>query len=167
MCSRLRASAGTQPARASGAATVRHKLPDQKVSDLFLKQGLTRWLAGIICAATLFQAGCSRPVASSAFVAIEHEISPEPIRVGSATLILKLSDARGKPVTGAHIAIETDMSHAGMSPGFADAKETEAGRYQTPLEFRMAGDWVILLHVTLPGGTKLERQIDVRGVRPN
>jgi hypothetical protein len=31
----------------------------------------------------------------------------------------------------------------------------------------MAGDWVILLHVTLPDGKKLERQFDVRGVRPN
>ena len=59
------------------------------------------------------------------------------------------------------------MSHAGMSPVFADAKEVDAGRYQAHLEFAMAGDWVILLHVTLPGGKKLERQIDVRGVRPN
>jgi hypothetical protein len=132
-----------------------------------LKQGLTRGLAGIVYAATLLQTGCSRPVASSALAAIEHEISPEPIRVGSAAIILKLSDATGKPVTGAHIAIETDMSHAGMRPGFAEAKEAQAGCYNAPLEFQMAGDWVILLHITLPDGTKLERQIDVRGVRPD
>jgi hypothetical protein len=135
------------------------------VSASFLKPGLSRWLAGIVCAASLLQASCSRPVASSAFVAIEYEISPKPIRVGSA--ILKLSDASGKPVTGAHIAIETDMSHAGMSPGFAEAKEAEAGHYQAQLKFQMAGDWVILLHGTLPEGTKLERQIDLRGVRPD
>jgi hypothetical protein len=79
---------------------------------------------------------------------------------------LKLSDATGKPLTGAHIAIEADMSHPGMSPLFAEAKETELGHYQAHLEFQMAGDWVILLHVTLPDGKKLERQIDVRGVRP-
>jgi hypothetical protein len=54
-----------------------------------------------------------------------------------------------------------------MSPGFAEAKEAELGRYQAHLEFPMAGDWVILLHITLPDGKKLERQIDVRGVRPN
>ena len=66
------------------------------------------------------------------FVAIEHEISLKPIGVGSATIILELSDASGKPV-----------------------------------EFQMTGDWVILLHVTLPDGKKLKRQIDVRGVRPN
>jgi len=59
------------------------------------------------------------------------------------------------------------MSHAGMSPVFAEAKEAGPGRYQAHLEFQMAGDWVILLHVTLPGGKKLERQIDVRDVRAN
>jgi hypothetical protein len=147
--------------------TIQKRLPDHEVSDLFLKQGVTRRLAGVVCAATLLQTGCSRPVASSAFVAIEHEICPEPIRVGSATIILKLSDAGGKPITGAHIAIETDMSHPGMSPGFAEAKEAEPGRYRAHLEFQMAGDWVILLHIALPDGKKLERQIDVRGVRPN
>jgi hypothetical protein len=143
------------------------KLPDKKVSAPFLKPVLTRWLVSIVCAALLLQADCSRPVATSDFVAIEHEISPEPIRVGSATIVLKLSDASGNPVTGAHIAIEADMSHSGMSPGFAETKETGAGRYKASLEFPMAGDWVILLHVTLPDGKKLERQIDIRGVQPN
>jgi hypothetical protein len=78
-----------------------------------------------------------------------------------------LADSAAKPITGAHIAIEADMSHAGMSPGFAEANETDPGRYQARLEFPMAGDWVILLHVTLRDGKKLERQFDVRGVRPN
>jgi len=31
----------------------------------------------------------------------------------------------------------------------------------------MAGDWVILLHGALRNGEKLERQFDVRDVRPN
>jgi hypothetical protein len=57
------------------------------------------------------------------------------------------------------------MSQPGMSPEFADAKEAGPGRYQAHLEFPMAGDWVILLHVTLPDGKKLERRIDVRGVQ--
>jgi hypothetical protein len=100
------------------------------------------------------------------FVSIEHEISPQPARVGPVTVTFKLADANSKPLTGAHIAIEADMSHPGMSPLFSEAKESEPGRYQAHLEFSMAGDWVILLHVTLPDGKKLERQIDVRGVQP-
>ena len=59
------------------------------------------------------------------------------------------------------------MSHAGMAPVFAEASETEPGQYQARLEFAMAGDWVILLHVRLPGGQSLERQFNVGSVRPN
>jgi hypothetical protein len=78
-----------------------------------------------------------------------------------------LSDAAGRPVTGARITIEADMSHAGMTPVFAEAKEVQPGSYQSRLTFEMAGDWVILLHGTLANGKKLERQFDVRGVQPN
>jgi hypothetical protein len=137
------------------------------VSNRSLKQQLARWLAVSACTATLLTASCSRSVGSSTFVAIEHEISPEPARVGPVTITLKLADSAAKPITGAHVAIEGDMSHPGMSPRFAEAKETDPGRYEARLEFPMAGDWVILLHVTLSDGKKLERQFDVRGVRPN
>lgn len=112
-------------------------------------------------------ASCSRPVESPDLVTVEHEISPAPARVGADTITFKLADAGGNPISGARIAVEADMSHAGMSPVFAEAKEEQPGRYQTHLQLQMAGDWVILLHVTLPGGKKLERQIEVRGVRPN
>jgi YtkA-like len=122
---------------------------------------------GLACAAFLLTAGCSRRVAPPALVAVEHEISPAPARVGPATVGFKLTDAAGKPITGARVAVEADMSHAGMGPVFAEAKEEAAGRYKANFEFQMAGDWVLLLHVTLPGGEKMERQIDVRGVRPN
>jgi YtkA-like len=125
-----------------------------------------RWLAVLDCAVMLLGVGCSRPVELPPVIEIEHEIFPEPSRVGPATIAFRLSDATGKPLTGAHIGIEADMSHPGMSPLFAEAQETEPGRYQAHLHFQMAGDWVILLHVTLPDGRKLERQIDVRGVRP-
>jgi YtkA-like len=158
---------GIRLAHASGGATIRQRLPDRRVLDRDFRQKLAQWLAAIACAATLLTTGCTRPAESPPAVEIEHVISPQPVRVGPATVTLKLADGAGKTVTGAHIEIEGDMSHAGMSPQFAEAEETEPGRYQAHLDFRMAGDWVILLHVTLPGGKKLEQEIDVRGVRPN
>jgi hypothetical protein len=149
------------------------RLRDRRAVDRSSKPGLAklglRGCGVLLGSAALISllASCSRPVEPSPFVAIEHEISPEPARVGTDTVTLKLSDAAGKPITGALIAVEADMSHAGMSPHFAEAKEEEgSGRYRAQLEFPMAGDWVILLHITLRGGKKLERQIDVRGVRP-
>jgi hypothetical protein len=158
---------GIRPAPASGGDTIRQKLSNRRVLDRDFVRALAKWLTGIACAASLLTSGCTRPAESPPVVEIEHAISPQPVRVGAATVMLKLADAAGKTIAGAHIAMEADMSHPGMSPLFADAKELEPGRYQARLDFQMAGDWVILLHVTLPGGEKLERQIDVRGVRPN
>jgi hypothetical protein len=151
-------------APANGAGTIRRRRLKRRVCAHGPRQ---RWLVGLACAAALLVSSCNRPAEPPTLVAIESSISPEPPRVGPATISFKLADASGKAVTGAKIAIEADMSHAGMSPMFAEAKEGEPGRYQSHFEFPMAGDWVVLLHITLSGGKKLERQIDVKGVRPN
>jgi YtkA-like len=119
------------------------------------------------CAATLFLTACSRPADSSRNITVEHEISPEPARTGPAVITVRLADPAAGVITGARATLEADMSDPGMAPVFEEAKEIEPGRYQAHLRFEMAGDWVILLHVTLPGGQKLERQFDVRDVRPN
>jgi len=78
-----------------------------------------------------------------------------------------LSDASAKPVVGASIVLEAVMSHAGMAPVFGGSTEVAPGRYSGNLAFSMAGDWVVLLHMKLADGTKVERQIDVKGVRAN
>lgn len=62
------------------------------------------------------------------------------------------------------MTLEGNMSHAGMVPVFAGARETEPGRYQSSMELSMAGDWFILVHVTLPDGRKIDRQFEIRGV---
>ena len=56
------------------------------------------------------------------------------------------------------------MSHAGMTPVFAPAKETEPGRYLSTMELSMAGDWHFVVHMTLPDGRQLERQFEIKGV---
>jgi hypothetical protein len=111
-------------------------------------------------------AGCHRAGDSAPpVITIEHEITPQPVRVGSATIILRLSDRSGKAVTGARVTLEGNMSHAGMAPVFAKANETEPGRYHAPLKFSMGGDWIVLVHMTLSDGQKLEQQFEIRGVR--
>ncbi len=59
------------------------------------------------------------------------------------------------------------MSHPGMSPVFGQAEELEAGRYQGQIGFAMAGDWVLLFHITLPDGRTLDRLVSVPAVRAN
>jgi hypothetical protein len=59
------------------------------------------------------------------------------------------------------------MAHPGMAPIFAKGKETSSGAYRSTLDLNMPGDWVIQLHIKLPTGETVERQIEVKGVRPN
>ena len=112
-------------------------------------------------------AGCSKRDSSTSPIVINSEVEPQPARVGPVTVTLKLSDATAKPVTGAHIQLEGDMSHPGMGPVFGEAKEIEAGRYQGALQLNMSGDWVVLAHVILADGRKFEPQINVSGVQAN
>jgi len=67
---------------------------------------------------------------------------------------------------GAHVRLEGNMSHAGMSPVFADTLEVAPGDYRANMEITMAGDWVILVHLILPDGAKLEHQFEIKGVAP-
>ncbi|HEV7682040.1 MAG TPA: FixH family protein [Pyrinomonadaceae bacterium] len=112
----------------------------------------------------LLATGCQRRP-EAPIVTIEHEVSPLPARLGPATITLRVIDLSGHAVTGARITLEGNMSHAGMAPVFAEAKELGSGRYQAHLEFTMGGDWIVLVHLTMPDGRKSEQQFDVKGVR--
>ena len=58
------------------------------------------------------------------------------------------------------------MTHAGMVPVFADASEIEPGRYQSILKLSMAGDWMVNVHVNLPGRRKEDHLFEIKGVEP-
>lgn len=118
----------------------------------------------VLCAG-LFLAGCGQRPEAQDGVSIEHEVTPQPPRVGAARIALRVSDAAGRPLSGARVRVEGNMSHAGMRPVFGEAKESEPGRYESALEFTMGGDWVILVRLTLPDGREIERQFDVKGVQ--
>ena len=122
---------------------------------------------GFACASVLLASGCRKPLEPRAAVAIEYEISPQPVRVGAVVLSVKLRDASGAPVAGARLQLEADMSHAGMAPASGEAREIAPGQYQGSLEFGMPGDWVVQIHVTLPDGRKLDREVSVAGVTTN
>lgn len=119
----------------------------------------------IVCAVMI--PGCRRAENGVPGIAVKEGITPQPTRVGPAVVSVELSDASSQPVSRAAIMVEADMSHPGMSPVFAEAKETAPGRYGAPVELNMAGDWVVLLHIKLADGRRIERQMDVRGVQPN
>lgn len=112
----------------------------------------------------LFAFGCHQS-ASTSDVTIEHEISPQPARVGIAAIRLKLKDKDGKTLPRARVELEGNMTHPGMSPVNGETRETAPGEYDGSLQFTMAGDWIILVNITLADGQRVQRQIEVRGVK--
>jgi hypothetical protein len=116
--------------------------------------------------AAVFFCGCHRTAAPSS-MSIQCEFTPQPPQAGPVILALKLSSSDAQPVTGAEITLEGDMSHPGMAPVFGEATEIGLGRYQGHLDFSMAGDWVILAHIKLANGRRLEHQMNLRAIRPN
>jgi len=124
-----------------------------------------RWMPVLLAAACAAATGCHNTTADPA-VYVAVSIAPQPPRVGAATVTVKLADPSARPLAGARISIEGDMSHPGMEPVFAKASEAEPGTYVAHLQLTMAGDWVILVQGRLADGRKIERQTDLRGVLP-
>jgi hypothetical protein len=124
-------------------------------------------LLALACAGTQGVSGCHAAVDVAPDISVQQQISPQPVRVGPATVVVQIGDAAAKPVTRASVVVEADMSHPGMSPVFGTASETAPGSYLAHIDFNMGGDWVVLLHIKLADGRKIERQVDVRGVRSN
>jgi len=108
--------------------------------------------------------GCTRSASQRSIVVSDEQITPQPPRAGVLTVNFRLADS-SKPLTGAHIILEGDMTHAGMAPVFGDAHEVSPGQYQGQVTLSMGGDWVVLMHITLPDGKNVEKQIDIPGVQ--
>jgi hypothetical protein len=91
----------------------------------------------------------------------------EPHRVGQVTVTVRVTQpSTGKPITGANVRLEGNMSHAGMAAVFAETTEVEPGLYRTNMEFTMAGDWLLSVYVTLKEGLHVDRQFEIKGVAP-
>jgi len=117
-----------------------------------------------LCVCIAITQACRHERDSAPDITLTHEISPQPPRVGPLTITFRIADASGKPVTGVHVQVEMDMSHAGMKAILAIARETEPGRYSSTIELSMAGDWFVMVYMTLPDGRKATRQFEINGV---
>ncbi len=109
----------------------------------------------------------SRPKSSgtSNDIGFVCDSAPTPSRVGVNTFTVTLTTAGGDRLAGAHISLEGDMSHPGMSPVFGEAKEIALGRYQGRLDLSMQGDWTVLFHITLQSGRSFDRQLNIRNIQ--
>lgn len=142
-----------------------HRVSHRGVPDLMVVS--RAWAAALLLAVAcscLALAGCTKGVQTANDVAIVCEVAPTPPREGDATITVTLTGADRRPVTGATVKVEGNMSHPGMRPVFADATEVGSGQYRAPFAFSMAGDWIISVNATLSDGRQLHKEVDVRGV---
>ncbi len=78
------------------------------------------------------------------------EVKAAAVGGGVVEVTVRDGDA---PVSGATVAVQGDMTHAGMAPVIADAPEAEPGLYRTgEFAFSMAGDWVVTAEVETADG---------------
>ena len=112
--------------------------------------GWRRWAA--VCGAALALVGCTPagPAAPAAPAAPDITIMLEAAPEGKegTYLIVHLVDAGGAAITDADVALEGNMTHAGMVPVVTDAVADDAdgeadGHYQVPFVFTMLGDWIV------------------------
>ena len=99
---------------------------------------------------------------------IAASVEPDPPQQKGNRVRVALSDAPGKPVDGAKVAITYDMPAMGSMPEMKssfDAKPAGAGAYEAGFDLPMAGSWTIIAnasagatsataHFTLTVGTK-------------
>jgi hypothetical protein len=127
---------------------------------------LAAWSLAALLALTLL-VSCRPPSdrvsgeSSADGAAVTVALLTRPARVGPASIEVTIRDG-DDAVTGASVRVTGDMTHAGMLPVVADATEVEDGVYRSDgFAFDMAGDWVITVDVTLPGGGRDQRTLAV------
>ena len=72
-------------------------------------------------------------------------ISPNPPVVGDNTLLVAVTDAQGKPVTGLKLSASVAMTSMDMGTAHPQAVESPAGRYPVTVNFSMNGPWRVIL----------------------
>ncbi len=131
----------------------------------------SRLFSGILLLTLGLVAGCrGEGPAGDPGLVLDVGISPTPPGVGPARLIISLTDTAGTPLSGAIVAVEGNMSHAGMVPVLDTARMTGPGQYLVDdFRFTMAGDWILTVEATLPDGrhTIHRQETDVVSVPPS
>ena len=88
--------------------------------------------------------------ATSAPVNIAATIASTP-KAGDNPLTISITDAEGKPVTGAAISTSVAMTSMDMGTTYPAVTEKGVGQYASTVNFSMAGPWRVKVKVTAPG----------------
>ena len=106
-----------------------------------------------------------KPVAAAVpVISIGWSTSAKPTQAEPIDVAFQPKDETGKPLTGASIDVEANMTHPGMAPIYAKAEEKSPGTYVARMKFTMAGDWILFLTVKQADGPIIKQEIPLSGV---
>jgi hypothetical protein len=103
---------------------------------------------------------CTGCTSADQNTSIEIEVDPDPPTTGPSVLVASLSDQNGNSIVGAQVNGQGSMSHEGMQPIHASFREVGDGKYETPFEWNMAGEWKFTITVALSNGGEVSQEFD-------
>ncbi len=92
--------------------------------------------------------GMKMPAAASSATITAALSAPKS---GDNALQIAVTDAQGKPVTGAKITTSVAMTSMDMGTTHPTVKELGGGKYAASVNFGMAGPWRVTVNVSAPG----------------
>jgi|OpeIllAssembly_1097287.scaffolds.fasta_scaffold1172917_1 hypothetical protein len=119
----------------------------------------------VLAAVSVLSASCGRirqtPTAPQDGYTMTMVVQPSQPRVGDGTLVVTLRDPDDRPVAGAGLQVEGNMSHAGMKPSFGTVTAEDAGQYTVAIQWTMAGDWYVDIKAALADGRVIARRFPI------
>lgn len=123
------------------------------------------FVAGLLVLLLFVVTGCGRMELAATETKDDYQVSfatdPAPPDQGAGIAIVTLKDKQGQSVDGARIALEANMSHAGMTPVTAEAASGANGEYRLPLNWSMGGAWYVDVKIRLSNGEVVRRRFPV------
>lgn len=115
----------------------------------------SRYLYAFLLLLGLSLFGCT---SAAQDISIDLQVDPQPATVGPSVLVVTLSDGNGNSLDGAQVKSQGSMSHEGMQPLHASFRDLGDGKYETPFDWNMAGDWELAISATLANGEQASQE---------
>lgn len=86
---------------------------------------------------------------------------PNPLQIGPATFIIDVKDKNGKPVDGATVSFDINMTAMNMGTQQGNASPQGNGRYAAYGRMSMRGPWKVSTKITMPDGSTVNKDFTV------
>lgn len=86
---------------------------------------------------------------------------PNPLRLGQATFMIDVKDKSGKPVDGATVSFDINMTAMNMGTQQGTATPQGSGRYSAVGNMSMRGPWRVRTTVKMPDGSTENKDFTV------